>query len=109
MPPLARNTVDKAGMKLLREWIASLPGPAVLPPPEISPPGGNFSAAVTVTLKSEPGASIRYTLDGSVPTTADLLYEKPVQLSEPTILRAKAFQPGRTKSITVQQIFMVGE
>jgi uncharacterized repeat protein (TIGR03806 family) len=109
MPPLARNTVDEAGMKLLREWIASLPGPAVLPPPEISPRGGNFSAPVTVNLKSEPGASIRYTLDGSVPTTSDLLYEKPLQLSGPTILRAKAFKSGLTKSITVQEIFIVGQ
>ena len=31
MPPLARNTIDTRGMKLLREWIESLPGPPVLP------------------------------------------------------------------------------
>jgi len=41
--PLARNTVDERGVKMLREWIASLPGPRVLSPPEILPPGGNFS------------------------------------------------------------------
>jgi hypothetical protein len=38
-----------------------------------------------------------------------LLYEKPLQLLRPTILRAKAFKPGFTKSIKVQQIFLVGE
>ena len=108
MPPIARNTIDEHGMTLLRQWIESLPGPPVLPPPDISPPGGNFSKPVEVTLKSEPGAAIRYTLDGTVPTTADLLYEKPVQLSGPTILRAKAFKPGFTKSITSQEIFLGG-
>ena len=109
MPPLARNTIDEPGMKLMRQWIESLPGPPVLPPPEISPHGGKFAQPVAVTLKSEPGATIRYTLDGTVPTTSDLLYEKPVPLTGPTILRAKAFQPGFTTSITVQEIFIVGE
>ena len=109
MPPLARNAVDERGMKLLREWIESLPGQIVLPPPEISPRGGNFTNTVEVILKSEPGATIRYTVDGTVPTTSDLLYEKPIRLTAPTILRAKAFKPGRTKSITTQEIFLVGE
>jgi hypothetical protein len=63
---------------------------------------------VQVTLKSELGATIRYTLDGTVPTISDLLYEKPVQLTGPMILRAKAFKPGFTKSITVQEIFIIG-
>ncbi len=95
-------------MKLLREWIGSLPGPPVLPPPEISPRGGNFSQPVDVTLKTEPGAKIFYTLDGTVPTTSDLPYDKPVNISAPTIIRARAFKPGFTKSITSQQIFLFG-
>lgn len=109
MPPLARMTIDQQGMKLLRQWIESLPGSPVLPPPEMSPSGGNFDKPVAVTLKSEPGATIRYTVDGTVPTSSDLLYEKPVQLTGPTILRARAFKSGFTKSIPTQQIFLVGE
>lgn len=109
MPPLARNTIDEQGMALLRQWIASLPGPPVLPPPDISPRGGNVGKLVAVTLTSEPGATIRYTEDGTVPTPSDLLYEKPIQLTGPTILRAKAFKPGSTKSITSQEIFLMGE
>lgn len=108
MPPLARNTIDEHGVALLRQWIESMQGPPVLPPPEISPAGGSFTNAVTVVLKSEPGATIRYTLDGTVPTPTDLLYEKPIQLSSPTILRAKAFKPGFTKSITTKEIFLFG-
>jgi hypothetical protein len=106
MPPLARNTIDTEGMNLLRQWIESLPGPPVLPPPAITPPGGQFNQSAVVSLTTEPGAVIRYTLDGSVPTTSDLLYEKPLQLGAPTILRAKAFKPGFTKSITSQGIFL---
>jgi hypothetical protein len=108
MPPLAHNELDQKNMALLRQWIESLPGPPVLPPPAISPHGGNFNQPVEVILKSETGATIRYTLDGTVPTTSDLLYEKPVQLTGPTILRAKAFKPGFTKSITAQDIFIIG-
>ncbi len=108
MPPLARNTVDERGMALLRQWIESLPGPPVLPPVAISPKGGNFAGPVTVELRSEAGATIYYTLDGTVPTTADLKYEKPLALAGPTILRARAFKPGCTKSITAQEIFLVG-
>jgi uncharacterized repeat protein (TIGR03806 family) len=109
MPPLARNTIDERGMELLRQWIESLPGPPVLPPPEISPRGGNFPKPVEVTLKSEPAAKIFYTIDGTVPTPSDLLYEKPIQLTGPTIVRATAFKPGCTKSITAQEIFLVGQ
>jgi uncharacterized repeat protein (TIGR03806 family) len=108
MPPVARNTIDTHGMELLKQWIESLPGPPVLPPPEISPSGGNFTNSVTVVLKSEPGATIRYTVDGTVPTASDLLYEKPIQLESPTILRAKAFKPGYTKSITAKEIYLFG-
>jgi uncharacterized repeat protein (TIGR03806 family) len=109
MPPLARNTIDAQGMNLLRQWIESLPGPRVLPPPEISPRGGHFDQPVEVTLKSEPGAVIHYTLDGTVPATSDLLYEKPIPLKTAAILRAKAFKPGCKKSITAQEIFLFNE
>lgn len=108
MPPLARNTIDTRGMELLRQWIESLSGPPVLPPPKFSPAGGNFTKSVTVVLKSEPGATIRYTLDGTVPTTSDLLYEKPIELKDPTILRAKAFKSGFKKSITSEEIYQFG-
>ena len=108
MPPLARNTIDERGMALLRQWIESLPGPPVLPPVAMSPPGGHFAGPVTVTLKSEPGAVIYYTTDGTVPGISDMLYQQPVQLSGPAILRARAFKPGCTRSITAQEIFLVG-
>jgi uncharacterized repeat protein (TIGR03806 family) len=110
MPPLARETIDQKGVQLLGEWINSLPGPEVLAPPNISPPGGTYAQPVEISLTSgESGAEIRYTLDGSVPGKTDLLYEKPIKLSSATVLRTRAFKPGFTRSITVQQVFIIGK
>jgi mono/diheme cytochrome c family protein len=108
MPPVARNMIDEQGMKLLRQWIESLPGQPVLAPPNISPVGGNYDKPVKVVIKCEAGATIRYTIDGTVPTGSDLTYEGPIQLTGSTILRAKAFKPGYKKSITSQEIFIIG-
>jgi uncharacterized repeat protein (TIGR03806 family) len=110
MPPLARETIDQRGVRLLGEWINSLPGPQVLAPPGISPQGGAYSKSVEISLTaSEPGAEIRYTLDGSVPGTSDLLYEKPITLSGPAVLRARAFKQGFMRSITAQQVFIIAK
>jgi uncharacterized repeat protein (TIGR03806 family) len=110
MPPLAHQELDCESVALLREWILSLPGKPVLPPPAISPKGGRYSAGVEVAVSgAEPGATIHYTLDGSVPDKTDAAYEKPIRLAGPTVLRAKAFKPGYTKSITVQEVFVIGD
>jgi uncharacterized repeat protein (TIGR03806 family) len=110
MPPLARQTVDTAGMTLLRQWIESLGGRPVLAPPAFSSPGGNYPKPIDIVLtQAEPGAEIRYTLDGSIPGTKDLLYQQPIHLAGSTTVRAKAFKDGFTRSITAQQTFIVGE
>jgi uncharacterized repeat protein (TIGR03806 family) len=110
MPPLARETIDQKGVQLLREWITSLPGRAVLPPPAMSPRGGTFAGAVEISLnEAEPGADIRYTLDGSAPGPSDMRYEKPIKLEGPTVLRARAYKEGFTRSITAQEVFIIGK
>jgi hypothetical protein len=62
-----------------------------------------------VSLKSEPGAKIYYTLDGTVPTTDDMLYQAPFTLKNPTIVRAKAFKEGSTMSITAKEFFLFNQ
>jgi uncharacterized repeat protein (TIGR03806 family) len=110
MPPLARTTVDQSGVRLLGEWINGLPGRAVLAPPSISPRGGTYAQPVEVSLaSSEPGADIRYTLDGSVPGTSDRHYEKPIKLQAPAVLRTRAFKEGFTRSIAAQEVFIIGQ
>jgi hypothetical protein len=50
---------------------------------------------VTLTAPLEPGAEIRYTLDGSKPTSTSKLYDKPLTIAETTHLRTAAFRDGR--------------
>jgi len=109
MPPIARATIDVKGMALLKAWIESLPGRDVLAPPRISPDGGTFSGPVEVTLSSpDAGAQIHYTLDGSVPGPSDPVYEQPLKLESPTVVRARAYQDGHTRSIVAEQPFIIG-
>jgi uncharacterized repeat protein (TIGR03806 family) len=109
MPPIARETIDAEGMQVLRDWILSLPGKDVLAPPRITPEGGTYAAAMSVTLSSpDPGAQIRYTLDGSVPGPQDLLYSGPINLTGATVVRARAYKDGMTRSITSESVFIIG-
>ena len=110
MPPLGRTTVDEHGVQLLHDWITSLPGKDVLVPPKIAPEGGSFAGAVSVTLSSpDAGAQIRYTLDGSVPGPDDPLYSDPIKVTGPTVVRARAYKDGMTRSITAESVFIVGQ
>lgn len=108
MPPIDRETIDERGVALMREWIDSMAGPPVVPPPSIEPAGGTFDKPVEVRLTdAQPGADIRYTLDGSAPGPSDRRYDKPFLLSGPAVVRTRAFKDGFTRSITSQQVFVV--
>jgi uncharacterized repeat protein (TIGR03806 family) len=110
MPPLAHSVRDERGTALLKSWIESLPGPPVLAPPTFRPAEGNYSAPIEVTLQSPADkAEIHYTLDGSVPTEEDPVYQRPIRLVESATVRAKAFEPGHTRSITAQRTYIIGQ
>jgi uncharacterized repeat protein (TIGR03806 family) len=110
MPPIDRETIDEHGVALMREWIDSMPGRAVLAPPVIEPAGGTFSKSVEIRLSdAQTDADIRYTLDGSVPGPSDARYDKPIVLSGPAVVRARAFKDGFTRSITAQEVFVVSQ
>ncbi len=110
MPPLARQTIDEQGVRLLRAWIEGMPGKDVLAPPRITPDGGTFAAPLTVALASpDAGAQIRYTLDGSVPGPQDSLYSDPIRITGATVVRARAYKDGMTRSITAESVFIVGQ
>ncbi len=107
MPPLAHETIDSQGVRLLTDWIQSLPGAKVLPPPKFSLRGGKFHEPIQVALQdAEPGSEIRYTTDGTAPTSSDSLYQTPIRLTESTTVRARAFKSGFVKSIAAQETFV---
>ncbi len=74
----------------------------VLDPVRIAPWGTRmrphlFEQPITVTLTAplNLGAEIRYTLDGSKPSSASTLYTGPLEFSDTTRMRVAAFREGR--------------
>ena len=86
---------------------------AVVDPVRVTPWGTTqrphlFEEPVTVTLTAplQPGAEIRYTLDGSAPTAASLLYTEPLRVTNTTRLRAGAFRGGRAVCLESEGVFV---
>ena len=80
--------------------------------PALSPGGGTYTSAVTVTLSdSTAGATIYYTMDGSTPTTASPVYSGPIMVTQTTTIKAMAAAGGMANSAvasatyTIQQSF----
>lgn len=60
--------------------------------PHFSIKGGFFDASIEVELTAL-GGVIRYTLDGSLPTSSSSEYTAPIPIAATTNLRARVFQP----------------
>jgi hypothetical protein len=58
--------------------------------------GGTYAAPFSLVLSvvSQDSTSIRYTLDGSEPTSSSTLYESPIPISATTRVRARSFKSG---------------
>jgi hypothetical protein len=78
--------------------------PAPTPPPQVAAPtfspasGGNVPVNVTISCAT-PGATIYYTLDGSLPTQGSTPYSNAVHLASASTIRAVAFTNGWTPSV----------
>ena len=108
MPTLARNLIDTNAVSVIRDWINSLPGLPALAPPAIAPAGGTFTNAVSVSLSStNVGASLYYTLDGSLPGTNAFLYSGPVSMTNSGSLRATAIETGYNNSVAAGAAFTI--
>ncbi|MDX2359510.1 MAG: CotH kinase family protein [Crocinitomicaceae bacterium] len=74
------------------------------PTPVMDIAPGFYPGAQNVTLTcSDPGATIRYTTDGSYPTGASTAYSGPINISTTAVLRATAFgtnEPSFTETNT---------
>src|SRR6202007_3044003 len=65
--------------------------------PALSPAGGTYTSAVTVTIAdSTSGATIYYTTDGSTPTSASTPYSGPITLTQSATVKAMAAASGMT-------------
>ncbi len=77
-------------------------------PVEFSHQGGEISSGQLLTLTTEEGAEIYYTLDGSVPTSSDMLYQDPIELDSSTTVRAMAVADGQLPSMVTTRTYIVG-
>jgi len=110
MPPLTHDLIDRDAVRLLQAWIKSLPGPTVVEPAAIQPKSGDYRRPVRVVLThSDPDALIRYTLDGTAPGKSSPAYAGPFEVNRSTTIRARAYKPGFTRSITTQETLILAE
>jgi len=87
-------------MNVAKTVTANYTTPGVVIAPQFSPPAGTYSATQSVAISSgTTGASIRYTTNGSIPTsTSGTLYAGPVSISATSTLKAIAYKAGWTTS-----------
>lgn len=85
------------------------PPPPVPPsPPSITPPGGIFGAAQTVSLvSSTASAVIHYTVDGTSPTNTSPVYTQPVLVDTTATLKAVAISDAGLSSTPVSADFTI--
>ena len=80
--------------------IQTIQAAAQVATPAFNPPGGTFSSTQPVAIStSTAGASIRYTTDGSTPTSSTgIPYSGPVNVSSSMTLKAIAYESGMIDS-----------
>lgn len=79
----------------------------VVSTPTYSVPAGTFTDMVSLELTStSEGTEIRFTSDGTQPTTESTLYEGPIEISETTQIRARAFKLDQVPSPVYGQSYI---
>jgi len=93
-------TIANGKVYLGAQFLVSVFGTTTfLATPSISPNGLVYTNSVLVSLSdATPGATIYYTLDGTVPTTNSFLYTAPFAVSTTVNLQAIAMKPGAANS-----------
>ena len=77
--------------------------------PTFSPAGGTYSSAQNVTITSSAGATIRYTTDGSTPTTTTgTVYGGPIQVAAAETVKAVAYGTNFTTSAVETAAYTIG-
>ena len=88
-------------------WIPS--GQPAVAAPTFSPAPGTYTSAQSVTLSTTTpgGASIFYTTDGSIPTSASTLYSGAIAVSATTTIRAIGIRSGFFSSSVVSGTYTI--
>ena len=100
-------SIDASKTLKAKAWKTGMPSSAVATAaytlqvvmPTVTPSGGSYSSAQDVTMTTTtPGATIRYTTDGTDPTGSSAVYTAPVTVNATTTLKSAAFKTGWTMS-----------
>ncbi|MGJ8643033.1 MAG: lamin tail domain-containing protein [Luteolibacter sp.] len=74
----------------------------------ISPAGGFYPSAQTVSLSTTAG-EIRYTIDGTIPRADSILYTAPFSVTANTPVRARAFETGKVPGVVATHSYFISE
>ena len=82
----------------------------IIPVPTVSYQSGFYSASINVSASHNiPDVTIRFTNDGTIPTSSSDVYLIPIQIDSTTVLRFRAFKDGFTPSITETRTYFINE
>lgn len=82
--------------------------PGFSSPPVFSAQGGLYRQNVEIALSVSDRSTIRYTLDGSIPTLENSLeYTGPITIADTTVLRARSFAGGLQPSGTITNTYVL--
>ena len=78
--------------------------------PVFSPPSATFVASQTVSIAvTTPGATIHYTIDGTLPTASSPTYTSPITLTSSATVQAIAVAPGYANSSPGAGYYLKGD
>lgn len=76
--------------------------------PTFNPVGGTYNTVAFVTISSEtPDATIRYTIDGSEPSTNAFVYSNFITLLTTTTIKAQAVKSGWNSSEVATAVYVI--
>ncbi len=77
--------------------------------PEFSLAGGLKDAPVTVSIQSQFGGTLRYTIDGSMPVKSSPIYVSSLQVAKNTVIRARVFENGKLPGPVVTHTYFIAD
>ena len=75
--------------------------------PTFKPLGGIFNGSVSVQITNTFGGTVRYTLDGSVPTATSPVVDGMIDMSDTHVLRARIFKPGMIPGEVITHTYFI--
>ena len=106
-PLFLTNSVTLKAAAFKEGWSTSAPAAAayafhfgILGAPVISPNAGTYLHGQQISISGPPGATLRYTMDGTIPTESSAVYTGPLTLSSSMSVSARAFEADWTASAT---------